>query len=201
MTALVWDSRNYEVGIDRGVLFLSTGVGVAWSGLTGVTEAFGQEKATVYFDGRKINELVYNGEFSATLQALSRPREFEQLQGLAAVRPGMFLANQPPQLFDLSYRTLMGDFYKLHLLYNLTAKSKDLGYGTVDASPSPIGFEWTISAVPEEVDGFRPVPQVVVDSRTVDPAILTALENQLYGTAVTAPAMPDMADLVTLLTS
>ena len=60
MTALVWDadgSRLYETGVDRGVLYPrdpstgAYGTGVAWNGLTNVTESpSGAEETALYAD-------------------------------------------------------------------------------------------------------------------------------------------------------
>lgn len=201
MTALVWDDNpTYETGVDRGVLYLPTGQGVAWSGLTSIVETPGHEMFNVYFDGKKINVNIYSGDFSAKLSAVTKPREFDELTGLGPIRPGVFLADQVPKLFNFSYRTLMGEFYKLHLLYNLTAIPSDVTHDTVSDQVEPTLFEWGIFAVPEDISGYRSSPQVVIDSREADPAILGDLEDILYGTDLTDPSMPDMGDLVTLLT-
>ena len=78
MSKLVWDevgSRTYETGTSKGVLFPQDsngtyGNGVAWSGLTGVTESpSGAEANPMYADNIKYLNLMSVEEFGATIEA------------------------------------------------------------------------------------------------------------------------------------
>jgi len=74
---LEWDKvgeRIYETGVDRGVLYEPTnGVyasGVAWNGLTTVTESpSGAEASPQYADNIKYLNLISAEEFGATIEA------------------------------------------------------------------------------------------------------------------------------------
>lgn len=206
MPELVWDQvgdRVYETGLDRGVLYLPDGSAVPWNGLTSIIEQFEKESEPVYFDGMKISDLIVLGAFSASMKAVTYPEEFVELEGLVPVKQGLFYTDQPPQAFGLCYRTQVGDDlegdvvgHKIHILYNVTAIPNEKTYATTSAEPSLVEFEWTITAVPEEVVGFRPTAHIIVDSRDVDPFLLEELESILYGSQFVDAALIPMSELV-----
>ena len=84
MSKIVWDKtgeRYYETGVKNGVLYLQTnGVynnGVAWNGLTAVTESpSGAEATALYADDMKYLNLYSAEEFGATIEAYTYPDEF-----------------------------------------------------------------------------------------------------------------------------
>lgn len=207
--SIVWDQigdRVYETGLDRGVLYLPDGSAVPWNGLTAIIEQFDKENIPVYFDGMKIQDLVILGNFSASMKAVTYPDEFVELEGLAPVKPGVFYGDQSPQTFGLCYRTQIGndlegdaDGYKIHILYNVTAIPTEKTYATVTPDPSLVEFEWTITAVPEEVPGFRPTAHIIIDTRDVDPWLIQELEEMLYGTTFANAALIPMSEMVAYL--
>lgn len=209
MPELVWDrvgDRVFETGLDKGVLYLPDGSAVPWNGLTSVIEHFQRELVPVYFDGMKISDLVVLGDFSATMRAVTYPEEFAEIEGMASNKSGLFYTEQPPQLFGLCYRTQVGNDvegaeagYKLHIIYNLVAIPTDKTYATVSNDPSLVEFEWEISAVPEEVPGFRPTAQIIIDSRDFDGWLLQKLEEMFYGTQAVNAALIPMPDLITYI--
>jgi hypothetical protein len=209
MPVLVWDKvgdRVYETGLDRGVLYLPDGSAVPWNGLTSIIEQFSSESSPVYYDGMKVNELVVLGDFAASMKAVTYPDEFVELEGLAPVRRGIFYADQRPQTFGLCYRTQIGNDlegeaagYKIHIIYNVTAIPSEKSYASLTDDPSLVEFEWNITAVPEEVPGFRPTAHIVIDSRTTDPWLLEELEAVLYGNTAADAALIPMLDLVTFI--
>lgn len=206
MATLVWDKvgeRVYETGLDKGVLYLPDGSAVPWNGLTAVIESFDKDTSPVYYDGMKISELVVLGDFAASMKAVTYPEEFVEIESLAPSRRGIFLDDQPPKTFGLCYRTKIGNDlegddvgYKIHLIYNVTAIPNEKTYATVSGDPSLVEFEWAISAIPEEVPGFRPTAHFVVDSRDVDPWLLEDLEGMLYGSSHADAALIPMPDLI-----
>ena len=137
MTALTWDQvgeRLYETGVDRGVLYQldesgSYGDGVAWNGLTTVTESpSGAESNKQYADNTVYVNLISAEEFGGTIEAFTYPDEFGQNDGTAEPAPGVSLGQQGRRPFGLTYRTLMGNDtegqnhgYKLHLVYGCLA--------------------------------------------------------------------------------
>lgn len=208
---IVWDQvgdRVYESGLDRGVLYLPDGSAVPWNGLTSITEVFNKESSPVYFDGMKINDLVVPGEFAATMKAITYPDEFLELEGMGSPRPGVFVGDQPPQIFGLCYRTLIGNDtegesvgYKLHIVYNLTATPSDKEHASLTNESSLEEFEWTITAIPEEIEGFRPTAHIVLDSRNIDPWLLEDLEDTLYGRVEEEAFQPSMPELFSYITA
>lgn len=211
MPVLIWDNpddRIFESGLDRGVLYLPDGSAVPWNGLTSIVETFDREINPIYYDGTKVHDLVVMGDFSATMRAVTYPEEFIELEGVSQFAPGMFVTDQVPQMFGLSYRNKLGSGssgedigYKIHVLYNLTAIPSDKTYTTLSDQPSLVEFEWTITAIPEEVKGFRPTAHLILDSREFDPMFLEDLESVLYGTLDTNPELLPMPDMMSFIES
>lgn len=208
MPQLVWDKvgdREFEFGLDRGVLYLPDGTGVPWNGLTAVIENLDKETTPVYYDGMKISDLVVLGAFTATMKAITYPDEFEELEGVGEFRRGMLVADQMPKTFGLAYRTKIGNDldseagYKIHLVYNVTAIPKEKTYASLSEDPSLVEFEWDLVAVPEEVPGFRPTAHFVFDSNDYDPWLLEELEEMLYGSSDAVAALLPMQDLITYI--
>jgi len=214
MAELVWDqvgARHYETGVDHGVLYLpdETGAyvdGVAWNGLTTVTESpSGAEPTAQYADNIKYLNLYSAEEFGATLEAFTYPDEFAQFDGLAVPTPGIAIGQQSRKGFGLSYRTRLGndlegdDFgYKLHLMYGCTASPSEKAYSTVNDSPEAIAFSWTIATVPVAVTGLRPTSLITLDSTVVDADTLAALVQILYGDTGVDPRLPLPDEIVTM---
>lgn len=209
-STLVWDeigTRFYEIGVDRGVLYLPDGNGVAWNGLISVNEkSDGNESIPIYFDGVKYSESLIPGDFAASLTAYTYPDEFLECEGILDVGNGLFTTNQQPSRFGLSYRTMIGDdidgvnqYYKIHILYNLTAIPSQKNYQTIAGDSNAIAFEWNISSVPGEIPGFRPTAHVIFDTRHMSPLLLQDIENTLYGDGSTTPTLPPISTLISFI--
>jgi len=219
MTQLTWDQsgqKRYETGCDRGVLYLpdesgNYGDGVAWNGLTTVTESpSGAEANKQYADNGVYLNLISAEEFGGTIVAFTYPLEFGACDGTAEPEAGVSLGQQPRRVFGFSYRTKIGDDlagqdagYKLHLVYSALAAPSEKAYATVNDSPEAIGFSWEFSTTPVNVGtiggtDYRPTSIVTVDSTRVDADALAALEEQLYGTSGSDPVLPSPADVVAL---
>lgn len=115
MSKIIWDKtgeRLYETGCDHGVLYpMQTGgvynKGVAWNGLTAVTESpSGAEASPIYADNVKYVNLVSNEEFGATVEAYMYPDEFAECDGSVEIMPGMYAGQQSRKTFGLAYRTI-----------------------------------------------------------------------------------------------
>lgn len=206
MVALVWDQtgdRYYETGVDHGVLYLpdENGVysnGVAWNGLTTVTESpSGAEATPLYADNIKYLNLISAEEFGGTIEAYTYPEEFSLCDGQAIPKDGLRVGQQPRKSFGLSYRTVLGndvngneEGYKLHLVYGCMAAPSEKAYASINDSPEAITFSWEFTTTPVPVTGFKPTSLLTVESPVVDPADLSALEDVLYGAAATEPSLP-----------
>lgn len=211
MTQLKWDNvgeRFYETGVDHGVLYLpdTNGVyndGVAWNGLTTVTESpSGAEATPLYADNIKYLNLISAEQFGATVEAFTYPDEFAQFDGTASPHAGVSIGQQGRKSFGLSYRTRLGNDvdsdlgYKIHLVYGCQAAPSERAYATVNDTPEAISFSWTISTSPVSVTGHKPTALLTIDSTKVSPAGLTALENALYGTAGADPRLPSPDEVI-----
>ena len=215
MAKLVWDEtgkRTYETGVSHGVLYVQTstgtyGKGVAWNGLTAVTESpSGAEATPLYADNIKYLELRSTEEFGATIEAYTYPDEFEKCDGSATIGTGVTIGQQTRHPFGLSYRTILGNDtenndhgYKIHLIYGATASPSEKGYQTVNDSPEAITFSWEISTTPIDVPGFKPTSSLVIDSTKVEAAKLAEIEKLLYGDTATQPKLPTPEEIMTIL--
>lgn len=204
---LIWDNtgeRLYETGVKQGVLYLqgTGGVyekGVAWNGLTAVTESpSGAEQTPLYADDIKYLNLVSTEEFGATIEAYTYPEEFAECDGSASIATGVIIGQQNRKTFGLAYKTTVGNDvdgnnygYKLHLVYGATASPSEKGYSTINDSPEAITFSWEISTTPVNVAGFKPTATVTIDSTKVDTDKLAALEDILFGKNPTSDSAND----------
>ena len=213
MTQLTWDQsgeRFYETGVDKGVLYIPTnGVydqGVAWNGLTAVTESpSGAEATALYADNTKYLNLMSAEEFGGTIEAYTYPDEFAECDGTAVPHAGVGVAQQSRKTFGLSYRTKKGndesatDFgYKLHLVYGALASPSEKAYATVNDAPEAITFSWAFTTTPVAVPGYKNSALLTIDSTKVNAANLQALEDLLYGTAGTEAQLPLPSDVLDL---
>lgn len=210
MTKLIWGAageRFFEAGVDRGVLYVPGLSGVAWNGLTSVSEApSGGEPQPYYIDGFKYANIASAEEFNASLEAFSSPDEFAVCDGSVQLAAGLFATQQPRKQFDLSYRTMVGNDllgldagYKIHIVYNALAGSAGRSNGTLTSSFDPIKLSWDISTrPPEAIYGFKPTAHFVIDSRKTPPMVVSMLESILYGSASTMPRVLPIVELMDL---
>lgn len=203
MSKLVWDAtgeRLYETGVRNGVLYPinSNGIytpGVAWNGLTAVTESpSGAEATKLYADDIQYLNLYSAEEFGATIEAYTYPDEFALCDGSASLGTGVIIGQQPRKTFGLCYRTVVGNDvdgeahgYKLHLIYGAKASPSEKAYATINDSPEAITFSWELTTTPVNVTGFKPTATVIIDSTKCDADKLAALEAILYGTDAIDP--------------
>lgn len=197
MAKLVWDKtgeRLYETGVKYGVLYVQDTAGtypkgVAWNGLTTVTETpSGAEATALYADDIKYLNLVSAEELGGTIEAYMYPDEFAECDGSAALTAGVYIGQQDRKTFGLCYRTTLGNDtdsnnhgYKLHLIYGALAAPSEKAYATINDSPEAITFSWEFKTTPVNVTGHKPTASIVIDSTKVDSTKLAALEKILYG--------------------
>lgn len=215
MAKIVWDEsgkRLYETGVKNGVLYLQNESGtytkgVAWNGLTAVTESpSGAEATPLYADDIKYLELFSAEEFGATIEAYTYPEEFEACDGSASLGTGVTIGQQDRKTFGLCYRTVLGNDvksneygYKLHLIYGAKAAPSEKGYQTINDSPEAITFSWEVTTTPVNVAGFKPTASVTIDSTKIDATKLKTIEDMLYGTESVEAKLPLPDELKTIL--
>lgn len=204
MAVIEWDKlgeRSYEVGIDRGVLYLPGVPGIPWNGLVSVTEQSKREMKEFHIDGVKYLEQHTPGDFAAELKAFTYPDEFEKVTGSVHDGRNIVYHDQMPSRFGLTYRTKIGDDleadrgYKIHIMWNLRAEPIGNTYTSIGDNIAPLVFGWKLSGIPERPSGYRPTSHVTVDSTRVSAASLQVIEDKLYGTATTDPVLPTLAEL------
>lgn len=215
MSKLTWDAsgeRLYETGVKQGVLYVMDnnvyGNGVAWNGLTAITESpSGAESTPLYADDIKYLDLRSTEEFGATIEAYTYPDEFAACDGSASLADGVSIGQQARKMFGLCYRTTVGNDtdgtdhgYKLHLIYGATASPSEKAYETINDSPEAITFSWEITTTPVSVTGFKPTASITIDSTKADPTCLSALEAKLYGGENSEPTLPLPDEVKTLMT-
>lgn len=215
MAKIVWDEsgkRLYETGVKNGVLYIQDengayNKGVAWNGLTAVTESpSGAEATPLYADDIKYLELLSAEEFGATIEAYTYPEEFEACDGSASLGTGVTIGQQDRKTFGLCYRTVLGNDvksneygYKLHLIYGAKAAPSEKGYQTINDSPEAITFSWEVTTTPVNVAGFKPTASVTIDSTKIKPEKLKTIEDMLYGTESVEAKLPLPDELKTIL--
>ena len=219
MAKLVWDKtgdRLYETGVKNGVLYIPTsGVyskGVAWNGLTAVTESpSGAEATALYADDTKYLSLMSTEEFGATIEAYTYPDEFAACDGSAELADGVMIGQQKRSTFGLCYKTTIGNDtdgndhgYKLHIIYGAMAAPSEKAYASINDSPEAITFSWEITTTPVNVTGAKPTASLVIDSTKADPSKLAALEDILYGKdgePANEPRLPLPDEIKSLMTA
>ena len=205
MAKIVWDKTGehfYETGVKNGVHYVQEGgaypKGVAWNGLTAVTESpSGAEATPLYADDTKYLNLLSTEEFGATIEAYTYPDEFAACDGSAALADGVMIGQQARKTFGLCYRTTIGndtngnDYgYKLHIIYGALAAPSEKAYATINDSPEAITFSWEVTTTPVNVTGAKPTASITIDSTKATPEKLTALEKILYGDAEVEARLP-----------
>ena len=201
---LVWENtgeRLYETGVSKGVLYpiQPGGVytkGVAWNGLSAVTESpSGAEATGLYADNIKYLNLISAEEFGGTIEAYMAPDEFAECDGSVEVAPGVYAGQQSRKMFGLAYTTIIGNDvdsndhgYEIHLVYGCMASPSEKGYESVNDSPAALTLSWdftttpvNITSVVGEVTKLKPTATLVLKSTKVDAKKMAAVEEILYG--------------------
>lgn len=214
MSKLTWDQtgeRLYETGVKMGVLYPQTAgaypKGVAWNGLTAVTESpSGAEASPFYADDIKYLNLMSAEEFGATIEAYMYPDEFGECNGEGSLAEGVTIGQQTRKAFGMCYRTIIGNDtdgneygYKLHIIYGALAAPSEKAYTTVNESPEPITLSWEITTTPVAVAGHKPTATITIDSTKVDAEKLAALEAVLYGSEDTEARLPLPDEIATMM--
>lgn len=200
--------RFYETGISDGALYVydtSTTTqgdwkpGVAWNGLTSVSESpEGAEATAIYADNIKYLNLMSAEDYKGTIEAYTYPVEFEECDGsrtLNSAFKGITVGQQTRTKFCLVYKTKVGNDedadlgYKIHIVYNCLASPSERSYETVNDSPEAITFSWEFATTPVAINkssNLKATAIVVIDSTKftteAEKAKLQAIEDALFGT-------------------
>lgn len=211
MAKLIWDQsgeRLYQTGVSHGVLFpIKAGVaqqGVAWNGLTSVSESpSGAEITKLYADNQTYATLTSAEEFAGTIEAYMSPVEFDQCDGSAALAEGVSIGQQPRLPFGFSWRTEIGNDtegtehgYIINVVFLCKAKPSSRDYSTMNDSPEASTLSWEFESEKVQVPGYAPSAIVRIDSTKVSETGLKAVETLLYGDETTEPMLPTPEELL-----
>lgn len=205
MAKLVWDAIGehfFEIGVRNGVLYPVENnaypVGVAWNGLSSVTESpDGGDSNDIYADDIKYLSIRSVENFKGTIEAFYYPDEFKPCNGEVEVVNGVTIGQQARKAFGFCYKTSIGndvDFqdygYKINLVWGCSISPSEETHETINESPEPEPFSWEFDTVPVTVTGYKATAHMEIDSTkfktTAQKAALDAFEDVLYGSDGTA---------------
>jgi len=214
---LTWDDTGkkiYETGTKRGVLYViddegNYGEGVAWNGLTAVTESnSGAEETALWADDIKYASLRSAEEFGATIEAYQCPPEFYACDGTAEVATGVTINQQGRKAFGFSYTTTVGNDTKgndygekIHLIYNATASPTERSYQTINDSPDAITLSWELTTTPVAVTDHKPTAHIIIDTTKIPEASKTKLDTfkkAIYGSDTAAAHLPTPDEVIAM---
>lgn len=200
------DARYYQHGVDRGMIYPQNGDPAVWNGITGVDESSDSSSSAYYIDGVLYFADMDPGDFSGSLTAFFWPDEFAESLGIPKVTDGLYVDNQKPKRFGLSYRSLIGSGtegdmfgYQIHLVYNAIASIATRSRKTVNDAPDIMEFRFDLVATPVSLPGYRPTAHYIIDTRDLDTETVTLLENIIYGKMSTPGRMPTPTELFDML--
>lgn len=206
---ITWDKlteRYFQYGLDRGVIYIGAAAPVPWNGLLAVDEQGGGAADIIYRDGKVIFADVEPSDFAATVKAFMYPDELSACLGIVEAAENLFVDNQKPKRFGLSYRVLVGSGlngdqfgYQIHLLYNCIASIGTRSHKTMGETVDPENFDFTIVCTPIKLAGFRPSAHYILDTRGMNSGQLAELENLLYGVGVTLGRLPTPTELFSMM--
>lgn len=200
MAKLVWNAIGehfFEIGVRNGVLYPvednAYPTGVAWNGLSSVTESpDGGDSNDIYADDIKYLSIRSVENFKGTIEAFYYPDEFKPCNGEAEVVNGVTIGQQARKAFGFAYKTSIGndvDFqdygYKINLVWGCSISPSEETHETINESPEPEPFSWEFDTVPVTVTGHKATAHMEIDSTkfktTEQQAALAAFEEILYG--------------------
>ena len=215
MPRLIWDAigeKFYEMGTKMGVLYpmSDTGTyeeGVAWNGLTAVTESpSGAEETKLYADDIKYASLRSAEEFTYTIEAFTYPPEWEPCDGSASVAPGVSISQQKRKSFGFSWVTTVGNDIsddagqKIHVAWNSTAAPSEKSYASINDSPDAITFSWECTTSPVNVTGHRPTSHMEINCAKLKEKTIKAVQDKLWGSESKNATLPSPDELIQLIT-
>ena len=208
-TGAPWFAGTHSVdgGNNTGWYFgVPVNTPVPWNGLIGVDEMGGGSSEIIYRDGKVIMADVEPSDFEATVSAYFFPDELAECLGMPAAAEGLYVDNQKPKRFGLTYRSLIGSGsagdmfgYQIHLIYNCIASIGRRSRKTMTDTPEAMQFDFSIVCTPIKLTGFRPTAHYIIDTRTMNAGAIKDLEDILYGTGSGQGRMPTPTELFEMM--
>jgi len=191
---LTWNvaaNKYFESGLDRGVFYAriedgSYPLGVAWEGLTAVSEKPGGAEVTdLWANNVKYAQLIAPETFAGTIEAYTYPDEFLAADGMIEAETGMIVAQQSRATFGLSYRTYIGSEaagqtadYKIHVVYGAVIQPSEVSRATINDSPEVAQFSWEFETTPAEMSGYNAVSKITLNAGDLSANALTAVRSK-----------------------
>jgi hypothetical protein len=194
-----WDASNWDEYKS------SYATGVAWNGLTAVTESpEGAEETALYADDIKYLSMRSAEEFNFTIEAYTYPDEWMQCDGsadLVSGVPGVTVGQQKRRMFGFCYTSTVGNDTegndygeKIHLIYSATASPSERSYETINDSPEAITFSWECNTTAIDMpNGLKKAAEITIDTTRLNAegkVALATLKDAIYGTASTDAYLP-----------
>lgn len=222
---LKWDQdseRLYETGVSQVALYVKGaagyGKGVAWNGITGITESpSGADITKLYANNGVYANLQAAEEFGGTIEAYTYPDAWAECDGSAVPVAGMKIGQQTRKTFGLAYKTNVGNDtngnkhgYQLHLVYGCLATPSERAYATINESPEAITFSWEFQTTPvnvafKDADGndYNATSIVTIESKDfadeAGKAKLAELEDLIYGSTNADATLPSPDEVYAIL--
>lgn len=200
------DKRHYQHGLDHGVLYIPDMNPVPWNGLISLDEGGEGTTELMYRDGIVYVSDAEPSDFTAKLTAMMYPDEFGACVGFPKATDGLFVDNQKPRRFDLSYRSLVGSGtrgdmfgYQIHLVYKCMATIGQRQRRSIGPDSSSVEFTFDIACTPVKLEGYRPTAHYVIDTRNMTPSVISEIEGILYGVGNTPGRMPTPGELYDIM--
>lgn len=214
MAKMEWDGlgqKIYETGVSQVALYLLDSENEytdseAWNGVTSIEESpEGGDETEFWADNIKYGGIRAAEKFGGTIEAYTYPDNWKKCDGRATVAAGVSIGQQARAKFGLAYRTEIGSDvseeagYKLHLVWGCSTSPSSKTRETKNDSPDASTFSWEFSTTPVNVTGHKPTSEMEIDSRTVSPEKLKALEDMLFGTESADGKLPMPDEVITML--
>ena len=206
---ITWDDptrRFYQHGLDHGVLYIAGIDPIPWNGLISVNEGGEGSTEMLYRDGVIYLADAEPGDHVASITSMMYPDQFGECIGIPKVTDGLFIDNQKPKRFSLTYRTLIGSGsagdmfgYQIHFLYNCMATIKQRTRNTIGKDTAPTNFDFDVVCTPVKMTGYRPTAHFIVDTRYLSDEAIKALEDVIYGDGTTPATLPHPSEIIDLV--
>lgn len=227
MAKMTWDTtgnRFFHTGVSDVALFMQTGssasndgyvTGVAWSGVTGVTQSpDGADAQNFYADNIKYLSLRAKENWKGTIKCYQYPTDFKQALGKKELvsGSGVYVGQQARRSFGLVWKTKYGNDtngadhgYIIHIAYGLTAGPSEEEDNTENETPEINEFSFDLESTPasDPNSAVEPTSYVEFNSTEVNATKLTSLMNHIYGTdggGALTPTMPTLANIRSWMT-
>ena len=180
MTRVVWDTFDYDTGIDRGVFYPKNSPGEVWNGIVSVEDT-PEEFPTKsrYLDGFKYGQDKKEAPYSAVVSTYTNPTSWYDT-----------IAQMRKNNFGFTYRT--GN--DIHIVYNCRAQPSELAY----LHEEPGLYKWNLTTTPVALPEGGFSSHLIIEGSIAYPETVASLEDTLYGTDTSDPVLPTPEEVLAI---